>query len=80
MWKFYNRHVSHIHSFIHIEHLYSAPSRKLLRGAPNSSTAKKNSLKVRKEHRREGPGKEAKLQREVHSRSRGPPPRKRDSA
>ena len=27
--------------------------------------AKKNSLKVRKEHRREGPGKEAKLQREV---------------
>jgi len=36
------------YSFIHIEHLYSASSRELLRGAPNSSTAKKSSLKVRK--------------------------------
>ena len=31
-----------IHSFIHTEHLYSASSRELLRGAPNSSTAKKS--------------------------------------
>ena len=37
-----------IHSFIHIEHLYSASSRELLRDAPDSSTAKKSSLKVRK--------------------------------
>ena len=37
-----------IHSFIHIEHLYSASSRELLRGAPDYSTAKKSSLKVRK--------------------------------
>jgi len=38
------------HSFIHIEHLYSTSSRKLSRGAPDSSTAKKStgSLKVRK--------------------------------
>jgi len=37
--------------FIHssyIEHLYSAPS-SLLRSAPNSSAAKKNSLQTRKE-------------------------------
>src|SRR6218665_3277877 len=37
-----------IHSFIHIEHLYSASSRKLLRSAPNTSTVKQSSLKVRK--------------------------------
>src|SRR5688572_5134120 len=59
-------------SFIHIEHLYSAPSRKLLRGAPDSSTPKKNSLKGRKEHMREGPRENAKLQREALS-SRGIP-------
>src|SRR6218665_1719013 len=35
-------------SFIHIEHLYSASSRKLLRSAPNTSTVKQSSLKVRK--------------------------------
>src|SRR6218665_3315623 len=39
---------SFIHSFIHTEHLYSASSRELLRGAPDSSTAKKSSLKLRK--------------------------------
>jgi len=33
-----------IHSFIHTEHLYSASSRGLLRGAPDSSTAKKSSV------------------------------------
>jgi len=37
-----------LNSFIHIEHLYSASSRELLSRAPDSSTAKKNSLKVRK--------------------------------
>ena len=40
-----------IHSFIHTEHLYSASSRELLRGAPYSSTAKKSSLKLRKKRR-----------------------------
>src|SRR6218665_3558246 len=44
------------HSFIHIEHLYSACSRKLLRGAPNSITAKTKSLKVGKECRLWGSG------------------------
>src|SRR6218665_1348297 len=34
------------YSFIHTEHLYSASSRELLRGAPDSSTAKKSSLKL----------------------------------
>src|SRR5688572_2623877 len=54
-----------VHSFIHIEHLYSAPSRKLFRGAPDSSTDKKNSFKVSKERGREGPRNKAKLQREA---------------
>ena len=40
-----------IHSFIYTEHLYSASSRELLRGAPDSSTAKKSSLKLRKKLR-----------------------------
>ena len=35
-------------SFIHTEHLYSASSRELLRGAPDSSTAKKSSAKKSK--------------------------------
>ena len=35
--------------FIHIEHYYVASLQGLLLGAPNSSAAKKNSLKVRKE-------------------------------
>ena len=35
-------------SNIHIERLYGVSSRKLLRGAPNFSTAKRSSLKVRK--------------------------------
>ena len=40
-----------LHSFIHTEHLYSASSRGLLRDAPDSSTAKKSSLKLRKKRR-----------------------------
>ena len=35
-------HCYQAHSFIHTEHLYSASSRELLRGAPDSSTAKKS--------------------------------------
>ena len=54
-----------IHSFIHTQHLHSAPSRKLLGGAPNSSTAKKNGFKMRKEREREGPRNKTKLQRKA---------------
>src|SRR6218665_3440160 len=36
-----------IHSFIHYMDLYSASSRLLLRSAPDSSTAKRNSFKAR---------------------------------
>jgi len=39
---------------------------RLLRGAPNSSAAKKNSLQTREERERYGPGKEAKLKMEDH--------------
>jgi len=45
--------------------MYSTSSRKLLTGAPNSSSDKKKSLDMREEHRREGPWKEGKLQREA---------------
>ena len=34
------------YSFLHIEHLYSASSRKLLRSAPNTSTVKQSSLNL----------------------------------
>src|SRR6218665_2063522 len=44
----YPQYLSPQSSFIHIEHLYSASSRKLLRSAPNTSTVKQSSLKVRK--------------------------------
>ena len=37
------------HSLIHIEYLYSALSKKLLRGSPKSSAAKKNNLQARTE-------------------------------
>ena len=36
------RAIIFIHSFIQIEHLYSASPRKLLRGAPDFSTAKRS--------------------------------------
>src|SRR6218665_3556133 len=36
---------SFIHSFIHLENLYSAPSRKLLRGTSSPTTVKKISFK-----------------------------------
>src|ERR1700733_1125011 len=38
-----------IHSFIHSGNLYSAPSRKLLRGAPSPATFEKEGLKSSKE-------------------------------
>jgi len=37
-----------LHSFIHIEHLHSASSRELLRGAPDSSTLKRAVLRWEK--------------------------------
>src|SRR6218665_1821182 len=40
-----------IHSFIHLENLYSAASRKLLRGAPSPTTMKKISFKPLVEQR-----------------------------
>src|SRR6218665_1491548 len=43
-------HDSFINSFINIEHLHSASSRELLRGDPDSSTAKKSSLKLRRKN------------------------------
>src|SRR6218665_587958 len=55
----------HKNSFIHIEHLYSASSRKLLRSTPNTSTVKQSSLKVRKKRRRSGSVKNAKFRREA---------------
>jgi len=45
------RNYCSLSSFIHTEHLYSASSRELLRGAPDSSTAKRSSLKLRKKRR-----------------------------
>jgi len=39
------------YSFIHLENLYSAPSRKLLRGAPSLTTMKKISFKQLVEQR-----------------------------
>ena len=45
-----------IHSFIHIKHLYSASSRKLLRSAPNTSTVKQSRMKeqrMKRERKRE---------------------------
>src|SRR6218665_817086 len=44
----YSLHSAFINSVIHIEHLYSAFSRKLLRSAPNTRTVKQSSHKVRK--------------------------------
>jgi len=46
-------------------YMHSTPSRKLLTGAPNSSSDKKKSLNMREGHRREGPWKERKPQREA---------------
>src|SRR6218665_2315840 len=48
-----------IHSFIHYGDLYSAPSRLLLRSAPDPCTAKKKSFETRVECVRKNPGKQS---------------------
>src|SRR6218665_2376342 len=52
-----------IHSFIHYGDLYSAPSRLLLRSAPDPCTAKKKSFETRVECVRKNPGKQSLRQR-----------------
>src|SRR6218665_3809114 len=51
------------HSFIHYEDLYSAPSRLLLRSAPDPCTAKKKSFETRVECVRKNPGEQSLRQR-----------------
>src|SRR6218665_479915 len=53
----------HVHSFIHYGDLYSAPSRLLLRSAPDPCTAKKKSFETRVECVRESPGEQSLRQR-----------------
>src|SRR6218665_506019 len=48
-----------IHSFIHYGDLYSAPSRLLLRSAPDPCTAKKKSFETRVECVRKNPGEQS---------------------
>src|SRR6218665_991007 len=57
--------ISHItlHSFIHYGDLYSAPSRLLLRSAPDPCTAKKKSFEARVESVRKNPGEQSLRQR-----------------
>src|SRR6218665_3007671 len=50
---------SFIHSFIHYEDLYSAPSRLLLRSAPDPCTAKKKSFEARVECARKNLGEQS---------------------
>src|SRR6218665_670001 len=51
--------LSFIHSFIHYGDLYIAPSRLLLRSAPNPCTAKKKSFETRVECVRKNPGEQS---------------------
>src|SRR6218665_2674906 len=51
------------YSFIHYGDLYSAPSRLLLRSAPDPCTAKKKSFETRVECVRKNPGKQSLRQR-----------------
>src|SRR6218665_820944 len=60
-----------LHSFIHYGDLYSAPSRLLLRSAPDPCTAKKKSFEARVKCVRKNPGET----KEAHSTQRGQPPR-----
>src|SRR6218665_1882380 len=48
-----------MHSFIHYGDLYSAPSRLLLRSAPDPCTAKKKSVETRVECVRKNPGEQS---------------------
>src|SRR6218665_2924108 len=57
MWKRY------LHSFIHYGDLYSAPSRLLLRSAPDPCTAKKKSFETRVECVRKNAGEQSLRQR-----------------
>src|SRR6218665_814953 len=52
-----------LHSFIHYGDLYSAPSRLLLRSAPDPCTTKKKSLETRVECVRKNPGEQSLRQR-----------------
>src|SRR6218665_3189027 len=52
-----------IHSFIHYGDLYSAPSRLLLRSAPDPCTAKEKSFEVRVKCVRKNPGEQSLRQR-----------------
>src|SRR6218665_2229492 len=52
-----------LYSFIHYGDLYSAPSRLLLRSAPNPCTAKKKSFETRVECVRKNPGEQSLRQR-----------------
>src|SRR6218665_1510037 len=52
-----------VHSFIHYGDLYSAPSRLLLRSAPDPCTAKKKSFETRVECVRKSHGKQSLRQR-----------------
>src|SRR6218665_946501 len=52
-----------VHSFIHYGDLYSAPSKLLLRSAPDLCTAKKKSFESRVECVRKNPGEQSLRQR-----------------
>src|SRR6218665_518250 len=56
-------HAKAPHSFIHYGDLYSAPSRLLLRSAPDPCTAKKKSFESRVECVRKNPGEQSLRQR-----------------
>src|SRR6218665_3818835 len=64
-----------LYSFICVELLYSASSRKLLRGAPSSSTANRSSHKMRKQNVDHKVLGKREVQMGVHSMKRGPPRR-----
>src|SRR5688572_23330382 len=59
---------TNIHSFIHYEVLYSAPSRLLLRRAPDPSTAEKDSFEESIERFRVDSGMQAQRQRSPFQR------------
>src|SRR6218665_2021258 len=54
---------SFIHSFIHFEHFYSAPSWRLLRSAPDSSTAEQESFYMSVKGVRDNPREQSERQR-----------------
>src|SRR6218665_3055517 len=56
-----------VHSFIHYEDLYSAPSRLLLRSAPDPCTAKEKSFEARVECVRKNPGEQCDKESPFHT-------------